>query len=143
MRLKSVIRSLPALYWKTSAPSPPVSVSLPKPPERRLATALPMSTSLPEPVMPFSMTVPGAKTRLPISPPALEACRSLLSLLDPRRSRRWLTVKFERSIVSVPPSSLIVKADFDKRLDMSANTALMSELMLVLAPQTVSPVKAA
>ena len=93
--------------------------------------------------MPFSMTVPGARTRLPISPPAFEALRSLLSLLVPRRSRRWLTVKLDRSIVSVPPSSLIVKADVDSNLDMFANTALMSELILVLAPQTVSPVKAA
>ena len=54
-----------------------------------------------------------------------------------------MTVKLDRSIVSVPPSSLIVKADVDSKLDMFANTALMSELILVLAPQTVSPVKAA
>ena len=95
--------SLPDWPTSVSLPAPPLMRSFPALPRRTFFTVLPVRMSLPEPPTAFSIRLPRAMIMLPVRPPTLE----MLSVL---RSSRWLDAKPEKSTVSVPPASKIVKA---------------------------------
>ena len=126
--------SAPPFPWRISSPSPPLIVSAPPFPVRLFDEELPIKVSFALPPIAFSITVPGAIIKLPVSPLILDEYKFEAFFSEALKSIVCWLLKPPKSIVSVPDPSTIVNAVADSQSVISLKIELVEEAIFVLNP---------